>query len=1582
MKNKIFKTSVILLMILSMTMTNFIFVGSSLISYAADNSTTNHKNVEFKAYFKNEEGNEVTTLEQLTSQEETFLYLQIGVKKEGYFNGEISLKNTNFQGKESDSSYVNKIENNTIYLNQINAGTTEEIKVKVEPMKEENFQLGFLNMINEVELKGIYRDSTQKDISIQANQRVAFKMVENNQEEEVQNELKLITNKMIEMQGEEKRILQFAYTMGLKQNNYPIEKIEAILQLPENHGKALEIEKVEYLNNMKELEAQYEGNQVKLVLNNKADEEGKINWKAQGNETIILTVLYDVDVKIENAVVKAQEKVTLYDGKEIGTEEEITIGEEEIDSIVEAGAKNSEEVIYKGKLNAGIDKNYQSVTQIRINYAKVIPEIEIEEGNTQYAIGERREKAHVIFYQTKISKEKFETLFGNNGKITIYDQDGEERAIITNDSPVDAEGNIVVVYEGKEVQKITLKTTAPVEEGTLEIDHEKTIKGKEEQAKIKEADGIKDTIIVNGKEIQTILKLENTTTKATLEVDKESLSTVVGNNVEIKAILTSNDEKYDLYKNPEITIELPEQVENINMNSMDLLYENELKIKDYAINGRTIKVSLEGEQTNYKEAVEGAAIVMNTTIAVDKKATTADEQVKMTYQNEETGDTSKAIRIVAPKDVTPIYTVQGLGIETIGQEPTKQVTMPRGVEEKTLEAQMEIINNKEVAIQNVKILGDFPTNREGNNMAIEILGGITMLGVENAKIYYTTNSQATDRVEDSENGWTETIANASQVSKYLIVIDRLEVGSRVQGTYSYKVPANLDYNQTAKTGYQVKYTDSINAVESKIESTTIEMQTGMGPHIETKLTATVGGKAITGTVKNGEVIKYTVQIANTGSEVAQNVSVVGQVPEGTTMVLGKTTEDGDYYEEVDHKQYEEEIEMLEAGQVVYKEYEVRVNAETTEGTRVTNQAEVTYGDVTKQTNENMVITEKGYLRVGVKRATYIEKELYSNGVVEYAVVVKNISGQKQENVKIKAEFSDNITPNAIILYSGLEEEDKKNEILEYHDEINVGTFEVGEMKILYYGMMIGKVSNHNDQISFSATVTDGTKTYQANEWKDKVKYAEVEMEMTSNPTDQYVKAGDTIEYTITVKNKLNFPTAGLEIVDAIPSQLTVKKITRDGEIIEEAPKNNIRVVTDIEAEATTVIKIETVVNYSQTRKKAEAITNVAHAVVGIDEEIATTSEITHIIQANENGGNTDPETPGEDDENKVDDNDIANGKKSITGLAWYDANANGKKEQEEETLKGIKVKLLNAETNHFVKEEDGTILEAITNENGIYVLDKIGNGKYIVVFDYDKTQYALTKYRVDGVTEAENSNAIVSDLQIEGQKQEVTATDILELQNNHIANINIGFIKRQNFDLKLDKYVSRILVQNAKGTTVREYNNETIAKVELDAKTVNGSTILVEYKIQVTNVGEVEGYAKKIADYASTELKFSSELNKNWYQTGDTLYTTALANEKIMPGETKTVTLTLTKTVTENSGTGLIPNTAEIAEDYNELGIPDSNSTPGNRAKGENDMGAAEVVLSIKTGGMIYTTIGVASVIVLGMMVLIMMKKKNKQDNE
>ena len=54
-----------------------------------------------------------------------------------------------------------------------------------------------------------------------------------------------------------------------------------------------------------------------------------------------------------------------------------------------------------------------------------------------------------------------------------------------------------------------------------------------------------------------------------------------------------------------------------------------------------------------------------------------------------------------------------------------------------------------------------------------------------------------------------------------------------------------------------------------------------------------------------------------------------------------------------------------------------------------------------------------------------------------------------------------------------------------------------------------------------------------------------------------------------------------------------------------------------------------------------------------------------------------------------------------------------------------------------------------------------------------------------------------------------------------------------------EKSIQMIKAQNRK-LTVREYNNEVMAKVELDAKQIKGSTVIIEYKINVTNNGEVE----------------------------------------------------------------------------------------------------------------------------------------------
>lgn len=59
---------------------------------------------------------------------------------------------------------------------------------------------------------------------------------------------------------------------------------------------------------------------------------------------------------------------------------------------------------------------------------------------------------------------------------------------------------------------------------------------------------------------------------------------------------------------------------------------------------------------------------------------------------------------------------------------------------------------------------------------------------------------------------------------------------------------------------------------------------------------------------------------------------------------------------------------------------------------------------------------------------------------------------------------------------------------------------------------------------------------------------------------------------------------------------------------------------------------------------------------------------------------------------------------------------------------------------------------------------------------------------------------------------------------------------------------------------------------------------------------------QEIVDYIPTDLKFSSEINKDWYiSTDGNLHNTSLTNDVIDVGETKILTLTLTKTMTENN---------------------------------------------------------------------------------
>lgn len=1602
MKGKIFKVSLIMGLILTMTAANFLFVGNSLVSYALDNISTNNKNVEFRAYFKDQEGNEVDSLEKGKSDLTTTLYLNVDVKQQGYLNSRIVLNNSNFIFKEIQNEAISEMNKNSISLNQINAGRELTLEIPVEIQKTEIFDLNLLDMESQIRLEGIYRDSSERDKEIKADRKVNFKIVpENITSDNIESSATIITNKTLKVAGKNKRVVQIQLNTGLKNNDYPVREININTNITKMNQKDPEAYEVFDLNTMSKCEYNYENGKTKTKLDNNAINESYVLWKNGGNEKIVYTYLYDEN-EIEDVTFNGNIEFILYNDVKIEkTIEDIIVNkDDEKEEIITANMINSEIEMYKGKLQYGIDREFSTKNEINVNANDIVDYVEAREENV-FVQGENENTANILYNSTVINKSQLIDVLGQDGYITISNEKGDIIATIAQDATEDENGNVVVDYGENRPSQVVIKTTKPVQAGKIEITNKKVIK-ENNSTIIDSSDRLKTKLVVktnlnNEEEIvkaENNIYLKNTVTSAKIEINKSELSTVIENNVEIKAVLNTKNDSNELYKNPKLNIVLPEEVENLQIENVSVVYDDELKIKDYSVNGKTIIVTLEGEQTHYSDnAIDGANIIITGKIKVNRKVATKDTQIVMTYVNEkakayeENGQVGANIKIVAPTDVTTVTTIPELGVEEIGQEQSTEVMLKRGSEAKEITPQIEIINNKEVAIKDIKVLGLLPTGTEESSIGINLTSGIN---VNNAKVYYSENENATDDLDEQENGWSETIENPSTVKKYLITADEIASQESIVANYKAIIPENLEYNENANQNYEVTYTDSNTDYIDSVRATQVKLTTGIGPKLEAKLTARVGSTELTNeaNVRSGEVIKYNIEISNVGTETARNITLSSVVPEGTTLVEPEDNYEyagASYYKELGKDDLREEINQIPAGEKVEREYEVKVDKNITDGMQTTNKAIVKFDDVTIESNELKSTLKSADIIVTLKRVTDRDIKLVSGESVTYNAIIENISNSAIDNIKVKPYVKGLEITNVSIekAYIDNEDEDIIIDEQEYNgSEINVGRIESGDIRVV---VISGIVTGEEDvEVSVSTNVNNAV--YQSNNWDD-VTYKKLITMSIKSDHDKYLSAGDNIEYTINIKNDGQVDMRSLMIKDILPKNLIINNIKVEGEEVELPENNDVMAFVDLGAGEETTVSINTLVDDPESTEPVE-ISNKAVAVHK-GAEIASTSELSHIIKASEqenenNGNNTNNGNNSNNSNNNNNDanGNIANGSNIISGVAWYDENSDGKKDDKEETVNGVTVNLLNVETNQLVKDKAGNDLTAFTGTNGTYMLSNLADGKYIVIFNYDTNVYSLTKYKVSGVDETINSNVMTNQLSINGENKEVAGTDIIELTNKNVADINIGLVKMKNFDLKLDKYVSRVLLQNSAGTTVQECNNSQMSKVEVHSKLINTTTAIIEYKIVVTNVGEVEGYAKKIADYLPSDLKFSSELNTDWYADGSDLYSTSLANEKLKAGESRELTLTLTKSMNENN-TGLINNMAEIAESYNELGVADSNSAGGNKIKGENDMSSADVIISISTGEIVlYTsmTIIIAIAILSGIAVPIVKKSKKEKN--
>ena len=1463
LKTKKFNAVIALEIILSMILYYFVLIGYTAITYAIDLVETNNHNVDFTAYFIDENGEKKDIVEKDIKGEQ-YLYIDVSVKNEGYFNGIIKIENSNFSIKnEILSSNISEILNNEIHLNQINAGTTETIKVAVNAIQQETIQYSKFNTKTDIILNGQYVNSKNVEkeqlTEVNGKTQVEIKWVSSS-DSQINLSVDTLTNSIFKVNEEDKRVLQLLINSKLNNNYYPIKNTLISLNAPNGTEKTYVFARsTDSTNAQKAFSSNnyiYDDVNNKLNINLVNDDIESISWKKDSTDSFVVTYIVNKDQDIKDFIANIDAKLTLYDDRELTLNKSVNINEN-INKIISNDIEIKENSIYKGKLYTGEEREYITSSNINVNFKEPVEKITFKEDVSKFISGENEINANIIYKNTSINKQNFLNIFGEDGYITVKNENGTIIANINNNTEVNENGDIVLNLLGEE-KSLVFETSKPISEGVLKVNNIKAILNAGlSREEINDLSGIKETIlnmyndnnnIIQG---QKTIELKNTTTKANLNVNVDNLTSMEKNeNVKMEVVLENTNESMDLFQNPTIKITLPKQVKDISA-KCKLMYGNGLELSKATIykenENNIIEIDLTGTQMLYNtEVVNGTTIIIYADITLDKLIENSNEEIKLNYTNElasnyaDNGEVKKSIKI------------DGFDKETI--QKLQEEEKARALAE---------------------------------------------------------NTQTTDGIKST-------------------------------------------------------------------------------------LKAYVGGQEIKegDTVYTGEIIKYELTLENVGEEDIENVSIEANIPEGCKFIeyvksidyIEGVTTAKDYYKEIEGINYKKQIDNIEKDKKIVYEVKINENADLN-----ILQNTVTINNNNKSNEiifENKV--EKAELFTRMYMLARSEDNLKVGNSYSYMLEITNLANKQIDNVNVHLKPSNDIKIVSIV------EENNQNNYVENVNDFIINR--ISQSETVQYIINVD-ITKNDEPGTMSALINN---KYRSNQITEKILKANLIAKMTS--PNEGTKVDDEIIYNLMIKNEGDLPEGNLQITQEISKYLEVQEISVNNEEIEfydihsfssiDEENNEIEnrlsenvneiMEQEIEMEKDYLIKYA----YSKTINPNETVNIVIRAKVldledvTNDEIIASskvlissvepimTDNIYHIIkdkieysnnqddeniEENETGNqekdvndfNDDEENKNNASENQDDDTNKEN-LYSISGMVWTDENENGAKDNNEAKMDDIKIILYNIKDNS-TKET--------TSINGKYSFDGLKNGKYIVIFEYNKEKYIITKYKANGVLDSNNSDVENVTLNINGSEQRVSATDTIEVNGSNVSNIDLGLIEAKKFDLELTKTIRKVTISNKEGTTVKEYDNANMAKVEIAAKYLSGSTIVIEYNISVKNTGELAGYAKQIADYLPKDLTFNSSLNKDWYQSGEYIYTNSLAENKIEAGETKELKLIVTKKMTETN-TGLVNNTAELTSVTNSQNIEDIDSKPGNKQTNEDDLGSANVIISVKTGAVIsYITV-------------------------
>lgn len=1715
------KKLIAILLIFTMTFSNFALVGKTYAAYMLDGifgfkkedtGDTGSSNVEFDAFFKTSQDAEKSTeVSSDIKNNDLIIGATVKVKNSGYLkdakilfgngkelnfniNGEIQVpvKQDNQESEETlldtqteellnvkseetsekfetknlveENDKIQSFENNELQIIQLNADSDMSIEFPINYEYKKYVEESTISKTNQIKFEGIYVNEKAEEIAV--SKTIDLKLSWED-EREIRNSSEVSKYLGFNQDGVDGIIFQQSITVDSSTNDItlPIKNSQVEIVVPEIDGvkpdsvsvvaKSLmatagkENEEVIFSkdnwnydkdNNIIIIKTENQSELVSTqnendVLIDETIPMKDMYYSESGADNYLITYTYkNVSISERSINTKVKSTFTEFGKTELTSENDIILEvKDEVGDIVTYTNETTTQSVSKGYtyLNYNNEDNKYEIEIdnnliFNVSYNDIVEALYYTDNGNIYvsSSGETYSQEDLYYKRISINKENFNTMFGENGFVNIYNND-ELIFTINKDTEANEEGIIEINFENI-VKNIQIETSKPITDGNINF---KTIRAYSNVSFEKELYKNFDKITINTvgsakykylNELVNIgassldVKLNDTKTEATLEIGQSSLSTLaVNNNVELKIELNNEKINSDVYGNSRFQIKLPEYIESVDVTDSNIVYGEGLElnsVQGFVENGNAyIDISLNGKQKELSSGIisNGTNIVLNANIKVDLYAPAKEDAFELTYVNDEAtnyennegmGFASANISYSAPSGVVSVNSLSNYNLDkniTSINQGKIQDEIEVYSDSKTVKTELTIMNNEKNNISDLVILGRIPfkgvkdliTGDDlGTTVDTKLVSGLVPDNNNETefKFYYSNNEEATKDLYDNSNAWTDDLNTLENVKSFLIVpIDseyQMQPTSKLRFSYEFEVPANLEHDEEIYGTFATYYTNNtdVATINDVSKADIVGLITGSGPKFEIT-TNTDKTK-----VNEYEEFEIITNVKNTGKIEANNIIVSVPIPEYTSLVEYSSNKENANYNSDDGK-VDFMLASLDINDIAIFKIRVKVEpfySETEDDIedKVYSLITATDLDTTLKTEEKSVIIEQAEMRVTVEN-TVLEDIMYKGNDAKLYIRVKNLTNNVLHNASasMKIDKCFNYIEASVIGIADDKVSVDKIKSAEYDEKTRVVTWKIGDINpydvaSLELQLDIGDMDSTliKEEIKMSANAkADGTAEYTSGNVQFNIGRPVLTISQTTSTTNTYVKEGEVINYQFKIKNEGSVLAKDVKLTDYIPDGLIIDTMSYvyDGtEIVKEvSAKDEATIGVSIPAGDTLTVDVSAIAT-SLNGLGERSVTNKASVSADNVQEIES-NKITHIIESSGDVVSGQGEySTGKASSSSNETLDISKTYK-ISGLAWIDKDNDGMRSDSEELMKGVVATLVDSD-NGVIKQS------TTTNSKGEYTFTGVKNGNYIIIFDYDTVRYTVTIYQKENVAQNVNSDVITTKIEQDGKLRNGAVTRVVTIEDGSVSNIDIGLIEALKFDLNLNMGISKITTNTSKGTDTKTYDNSKLTKTEIATKQVAGSSVYIEYTLTVKNEGEIPGFAKKITDYMPEGMEFNSGMNQDWFTGSDgNLYTNKLANIEIQPGETKTFSLVLLKQLTdENLGT--ISNTAEIVDDYNIYGVSDLDSTPANKSQNEDDFARVDSYLSVKTGEVfIYISMIITTFILTGVVVIIVTLK-------